>query len=42
MLYGKSFQAKTLAASQLTYSASLMSVPGTVKNAAQSFFFSFL
>ena len=41
MLYGKSLQAKTLGATQLIYSASLMSVPGTIKNAAQSLFFSF-
>ena len=42
MLYGKSPLAKKLGASQLIYSASLMSVPFTVINTAQSLFFSLL
>ena len=42
MLYGKPCLAKKLGASQLIYSALLMSVPGTVINTAQSLFLSLL
>ena len=42
MLYGKSPLAKKLGASQLIYSASLVSAPFTVINTAQSLFFSLL
>ena len=41
-LYGKSLLAKSLGASQLIYTASLMSVPDAVINTAQSLLFSFL
>ena len=41
-LYGKSFLAKTLGASRLIYSASMMSVPLTVIDTAQSLFLFFL
>ena len=41
-LFGKSFLAKTLGASQLIYTASLMTVPGEVTRAVQSLLFSFL
>ena len=41
-IYGKSRLAKKLSASQLIYSASLVSIPGTVINKAQSLFFTFL
>ena len=41
-LFGKSVLAKTLGASQLIYTASLMTVPDAVTRAAQSLLFSFL
>ena len=41
-LFGKSVLAKTLGASQLIYTASLMTVPAAVTRAAQSLLFSFL
>ena len=41
-LFGKSVLAKTLGASQLIYTASLMTVPDAVIRAAQSLLFSFL
>ena len=40
-LFGKSVLAKTLGASQLIYTASLMTVPDAVTRAAQSLLFSF-
>ena len=41
-LFGKSVLAKMLGASQLMYTASLMTVPDAVTRAAQSLLFSFL
>ena len=41
-LYGKSLLAKTLGASQLIYTASMISMPDTVINTVQSHLFSFL
>ena len=41
-LYGKSLLGKTLGASQLIYSASVISMPDTVINTVQSHLFSFL
>ena len=40
-LYGKSFLAKTLGASRLIYTASMLSVPGTVTRTAESHLISF-
>ena len=42
MLYGKSLLAKTLGASQLIYTASMICVPDTVINNVQGRLFSFL
>ena len=41
-MYGKSLLAKTLGASQLIYTASMISMPDTVINTVQSHLFSFL